>query len=480
MSTVRKEIPAVKLPAKKGFKLPHTYVLIFSIIILVTLLTYIIPAGEFNRVIDANTGRTIVDATSFHKVESSSVGLLGMLTAIPRGMKEASGIAFFILIVAGAFQIIHATGTIETGILKTAKFLKGKEQLLIPLFMFLFSVTGAFMGFAEENLVFIPIAIALSRAVGYDALVGISLVTIGGAVGFNAAMMNPFTVGVAQGIAELPLFSGIGFRFVVWIVIGIISTIYIMRYGKKVRNDPNKSLVAALEKEEEAAQGSFAFSGNHKLTLSQYLVLAVMASGFILIIYGVYQLGWYFNEIAAIFLGMGLLSGIIGKISPNDMAVEFVNGAKTLIYGALVVGIARAILVIMQDGMILDSIINGLSTQLVALPTSIAAVGMFFIQVCINFFIPSGSGQAAATMPIMVPLADVLGVTRQTAVLAYQFGDGFSNTIIPTASTLMATLAMAKVTYGTWIKFYWKLFVLWLIAGTIFIMIAANISYGPF
>jgi len=480
MSTAKQESLAGKQPAEKKFNLPHTYVLIFSIIILVTLLTYIIPAGEYQRVIDPNTGRTIVDATSYQRVEPSSVGLLGMLTAIPRGMKEASGIAFFILIVAGAFQIIHATGAIETAILKTAKFLKGKEQLLIPIFMFLFSVTGAFMGFAEENLVFIPIAIALSRAVGYDALVGISLVTIGGAVGFNAAMMNPFTVGVAQGIAELPLFSGIGFRFVVWIVIGIISTIYIMRYGKKVRANPELSLVAKLEKEDEAAEGSFEFKGDHKLTLSHYLVFAAMASGFIMIIYGVYQLGWYFNEIAAVFLGMGLVSGFIGKISPNDMAIEFIAGAKTLIYGALVVGIARAILVIMQDGMILDSIINGLSTQLVLLPSSLAAVGMYFVQVFINFFIPSGSGQAAATMPIMVPLADVLGVTRQTAVLAYQFGDGFSNTIIPTASTLMATLAMAKITYGTWVKFYWKLFVLWLIAGTVFITIAANMPYGPF
>jgi uncharacterized ion transporter superfamily protein YfcC len=191
-------------------------------------------------------------------------------------------------------------------------------------------------------------------------------------------------------------------------------------------------------------------------------------------------LGWYFNEIAAIFLGMGLICGFIAKMSPSNMAIEFIEGSKQLIYGALVVGIARAILVIMQDGMILDSFIYGLSSQISNIPTSLAAIGMYLIQVVINFFVPSGSGQAAATMPIMVPLADVIGITRQTAVLAYQFGDGFSNTIIPTASTLMATLAMAKISYEIWVQYYWKLFAIWLVVGGVFIVIATQISYGPF
>lgn len=478
MSSFKKE--EVKEQKAKVLKMPHTYVLIFSIIIIVTILTYIVPAGVYDRVVSETTGKTVVDATSFHTVDSKPVSLLGMLTAIPRGMRDSAGIAFFILIVSGAFQIIHATGAIEKGIFKIAKRLKGKEQLLIPIFMLLFSITGAFMGFAEENLIFIPIAIALARAVGYDALVGVSLVTIGGAVGFNAAMMNPFTVGVAQGIAELPLFSGIGFRFVVWIVIGVISTIYVMRYGKKVRQNPELSLVAALEKREEEEQGSFAFTGNHKLEKSHYMVYLTVAAGFVYIIYGVYKLGWYFNEIAAIFLGMGLICGFIAKMSPSNMAIEFIEGSKQLIYGALVVGIARAILIIMQDGMILDSFIYGLSSQISNIPTSLAAIGMYLIQVVINFFVPSGSGQAAATMPIMVPLADVLGITRQTAVLAFQFGDGFSNSIIPTASTLMATLAMAKISYEIWVQYYWKLFAIWLVVGGVFIVIATQISYGPF
>lgn len=468
---------AVKV--KKTFKIPHTYVLIFGIIILVSVLSYIIPAGEYARVKDTATGRTVVDATSFKNVEGKPVNLLQMLTAIPRGMTAAASIAFFILIVSGSFQIVHATGTIEAGIYKTAKALKGKEQALIPIFMFLFSLTGAFMGFAEENLVFIPIAIALSRACGFDALVGVSLVTIGGAIGFNAAMMNPFTVGVAQGIAELPLFSGIGMRFAVWVVVGLVSVVYVMRYAKKVRANPKLSLVAELEIE-DGKLGAFDFSNDTKLTIQHKLVLLTLVCGFIAIVYGVYKWGWYFNEIAAVFIGIGIIAGLVSKITPSKMAEEFILGAKAIVYGALVVGIARAILVVMQDALILDTVIYGLSNIIGYLPKSLAAVGMYLTQVVINFFIPSGSGQAAATMPIMVPLADVLGITRQTAVMAYQFGDGFSNTIIPTASTLMAMLAIAKIPYETWIRYYWKLFVLWLAIGTVFIIVATSISYGPF
>lgn len=394
-------------------------------------------------------------------------------------MKDAASIAFFILIVSGSFQIVHATGTIEAGIYKTAKALKGKEQALVPIFMFLFSLTGAFMGFAEENLVFIPIAIALSRACGFDALVGVSLVTIGGAIGFNAAMMNPFTVGIAQGIAELPLLSGMGMRFAVWVVVGIVSVVYVMRYAKKVRANPQLSLVASLEIE-DAKEGSFDFSKEPKLTIRHKLVLLTLICGFIAIVYGVYKWGWYFNELVAVFIGIGIIAGFVSRITPSTMAEEFIIGAKSIVYGALVVSIARAILVIMQDSLILDTVVFGLSNIISYLPKSLAAVGMYLTQVVINFFVPSGSGQAAATMPIMVPLADVLGITRQTAVLVYQFGEGFSNTIIPTASTLMAMLAIANIPYETWVRYFWILFVIWLVIGTVFIIVATNISYGPF
>jgi len=463
----------------RTFKLPHTYVLIFCIILVAALLTYIIPAGEYARVEDPNTGRTVVDPNSFTRVERNPVNLFDVLTAVPKGMIAAAQITFFIFIVAGSFQIITSTGAIEAGIYKVAGMLRGKEQLLIPIFMFLFSLTGAFLGFAEENIVFIPIAISLARALGYDAIVGMSLVTLGGAVGFNSGIMNPFTVGIAQGIAELPLFSGIGFRIIVWAVLLAVSIYYVMRYAKKIKDKPELSIIAEVELEERK-NNSFDIAVEHKLLPSHYLVFLTLAAGLAIIVYGVYKFEWYINEIAAVFLGMGIISGFIGRISPNEMAQEFINGARGIIFGALVVGIARTILIVLQDGLILDSIIYSLASLISGLPKAFAAVGMFVVQSLINFAIPSGSGQAATTMPIMVPLADILGLTRQTAVLAFHFGDGFSNTFTPTASTLMASLSIAKIAYDKWIKYYGKLFFIWSAIGAVFMVIATLINYGPF
>lgn len=464
---------------KKFLSMPHTYVLLLCIIIIVAILTYVIPSGEYDRVLDEKTNRTIVDPDSFHWKESSPVNLFGVFKAIPKGMNQASAISFFILIVAGSFQIINTTGTVEAGIYSLAKALKGKEHLVIPIFMFAFSLTGAFLGFSEENMVFIPVSIALSRALGYDAIVGMSLISIGGVCGFYSAMMNPFTVGTAQGIAELPLFSGIGLRFVLWAVLLITATAYIMRYAKKVRQNPELSLISDIEKL-ESDENNIDLNNQNTMTMSHYLIFLTIIIGFIAIIFGVYKYAWYITEIAALFLLMGVISGIIGKIKPNDMAKEFVNGARGIIFGALVVGIARAILVVMQEGGILDTIVYGLASVVITLPSSLSAVGMYVIQIIINCFIPSGTGQAAATMPIMVPLADVIGITRQTTVLAYQLGGGFGDSIIPTASTLMASLALAKIPYGTWLKYIGKLIIAWFIIGAIFMVIADAISYGPF
>lgn len=306
-----------------------------------------------------------------------------------------------------------------------------------------------------------------------------SLVTLGGAVGFNSGIMNPFTVGIAQGIAELPLFSGIGLRIIIWIVFLSVSVYYVMRYAKKIKDRPELSIIADVELEERKNK-TVDLTEEKTLSPSHYLVFLTLAAGLAIIVYGVYEFGWYINEIAAVFLGMGLISGAIGRINPNQMAQEFINGARGIIFGALVVGIARTILIVLQDGIILDSIIYGLASVISGLPKTLSAVGMFIVQSLINFVIPSGSGQAATTMPIMVPLADILGLTRQTAVLAFHFGDGFSNTFTPTASTLMASLSIAKISYDKWLKYYGKLFLIWTLMGAVFMVIAVIINYGPF
>jgi uncharacterized ion transporter superfamily protein YfcC len=301
--------------------------------------------------------------------------------------------------------------------------------------------------------------------------------SIGAAIGFSGGMLNPFTVGVAQGIAELPLFSGIGLRFVGYGFLYIIGVWYIMRYAAKVKADPTKSLVYDLmekDKEEHVVMEVQEFTARHKL------VLLVVALGFVYMIYGVMKLDWYIDELSTLFLAMAMIAGLVGALSPSTIASSFVVGAKDIAFGALVVGIARAILVVMTNGQIIDTIISGLASFVSMLPGAITAVGMFWVQLVINFFIPSGSGQAATTMPIMSPLSDIVGITRQTAVLAYQYGDGFTNSIIPTSAALMGVLAMGKMPYERWFKFIWPLMVFWALAGSVMCAIAALIGYGPF
>ena len=463
---------------KKKFKIPHTYVILFSVIIIMAILTYIVPAGEFARVIEPNTGRSVVDPTSFQAVEQNPASFFDLFKSIPKGMKAAGSIIFFIFIVGGAFQIITATGAIESGIGKVAYKLQGKEKLLIPIFLIMFSIAGGTIGMAEEAIVFIPIGIALARALGFDAITGTAMITLGAACGFTSGFMNPFTVGVAQGISELPLFSGIQFRLVILVVMLIITTWYLMRYANKVKKDPSLSFVKELEDEER--HKTIDLNNLPKLENNHKLVLAVVVAGFSILIYGVFKNGWYFTEIAACFLAVGIISGFVGKLGPSEMANEFVVGARSLVFGALVVGVARGILVVMQDGMIIDSIINGMANAISTLPKSISVLGMYIVQVVINFFIPSGSGQAATTMPIMAPLADLIGVNRQIAVTAYQFGDGFTNSIIPTSAALMGVLSVAKISYDRWVKFLWPLMLIWLGTGAVFLVIANAINYGPF
>lgn len=459
-------------------KVPHTYVILFAVIIIMALLTYLIPAGEFGRVEDPNTGRMVVDAASFHAVEQNPISFFGLFQSIPKGMSAASSIIFFIFIVGGSFQIITGTGAIEAGISRIAVKLEGKDKLMIPIFLVIFSFFGATIGMAEEAIVFVPIGIALARALGYDAIVGTAMITLGAACGFTSGFMNPFTVGVAQGIAELPLFSGIAFRLVILVVMLIVTTVYLLRYGNKVKSDPSYSIVHELEKEEKHKVIDLsqipAFEKQH------YLVLLTLIVGFGFIIYGVFKQGWYITEIASAFLAMGIIGGLLGKLGPSAISKEFVEGARGIVFGALVVGIARGILVVMQDGAIIDAIINGLALGIQNLPKSVAVLGMYIVQVIINFFIPSGSGQAAATMPIMVPLSDVLTINRQVAVMAYQFGDGFTNSIIPTSAALMGVLSVAKISYEKWVKFLWPLMLIWIVIGGAFLFIANMINYGPF
>ncbi|MCG0276515.1 MAG: TIGR00366 family protein [Thermosediminibacteraceae bacterium] len=458
------------------FKIPHTFVILFSLIIIAAIATWIIPAGQYDRVEDPNTGKMTVVPSSFKYIKPSPVGFFDTFVAVQKGMVDAASIIFFIFIVYASIYIVLKTGALDNAIAYTIKRLEGKELLIIPISMYLFGLGGAIFGMSEETLAFIPIMVSLAIALGYDAIVGMSMVSLGVNTGFSAAFMNPFTIGVAQGIANLPLFSGMGFRIVNFIVFETLAVLWTMRYAAKIKKNPSASIVKDLD------YSTFKIEGkelNTEFTGRQKIILIIVGLTMAVLIYGVLKLGWYIDELAGLFLIMGIACGFVGGFNSSKIAEYFVEGCKEVISGAFVVGLGRGILMVMNQGKITDTIVYALSQPLLLLPKWVAAEGMLLVQTLISFFIPSGSGMAAVTMPIMAPLADVLNITRQVAVLAFQYGDGFSNLLWPT--TLIPVICgIAKVPIDRWWKYYTPFFFMLLIVQMIFIAVAVAINYGPF
>lgn len=470
-----KEETTNKKETAKDFssKFPHTYAILLGIVILGALLSYIIPAGEYDRVEVDNRVEVVSD--SYHAVEQNPVSLMELFMAIPNGLLEAADIVFYIFLIGGAFGVIRATGAVESIIQKVMNNVGNNELLLIPVVMFVFSVLGFTTGMAEESIIFVPIGIMLAVALGYDAMVGTAMVTLGAASGFIGGMFNPFTVGVAHGIAELPIFSGWLFRTAVYVVVLAAGILYVMRYAKKVKKDPKKSLVYS---ENEEGQINFTDANMEKYELSKrHIVIVVLFALTIAInVFGIFRYEWFLTELAANFFVVGIIIGFVGGLKLNDIFDSFIDGMKIVVYGAIIVGFARAILVVLESGLIIDTIIYSMSAVLDYIPNSLTALGMLAVQVIINFFIPSGSGQAVTTMPVMIPISDLQDIPRQVAVLAFQYGDAITNSIIPTSASLMGVLAVAGIPYIKWVKFIWKLIVIWLIIAAIALVIATMIN----
>jgi uncharacterized ion transporter superfamily protein YfcC len=464
---------------KKNFlqKIPHTYVILFVIIIIAAIATYFVPAGVYDRV--EFNGRMVVVGDSYHHVAQSPVGFFTVLMSFQLGMINAATICFFVFMVGGSVGVLRATKSIDAFLITVTKGATGarNEKIVIAVTTFLFSLLGGILGLYEEALGFMPFAVMLAISMGYDAVVGISMGLLGLAAGFAAAPVNPFTVGIAQSIAELPLFSGMAYRWVFFFISFGVTVWYILRYAAKVKADPSLSLVSDVDYSDMALESDL-----EELTLTgrRKAVLVVFLACFGVMFAGLFKWGWYINELAGLFFAMALLSGLVYGMGPSRMAEHFVEGAKSMTFAALIIGIARGIMVVLEQGMILDSIVYYLVQPLYHLPKVVAAGLMLIVQTLINFFIPSGSGQAMVTMPVMAPVADLIGITRQTAVLAFQYGDGFSNMFIPTLGATMACLAIAKIEYGRWIAYVWKLLCLQLIIGLIAVMVAAMIGLGPF
>lgn len=457
---------------KRKIAFPETALLLLIIVAFVAALTYIMPAGTFERVTDEATGRELVKAGTYAVTASNPTSLVELFSSVFRGLVKASDIIALIFVVGGAFGIVARSGAIAAGLGGLVKKLQGRESIMVAIIMTAFAICGATFGMAEESLPFVVILVTVALKMGYDPIVGVSMVVIGLYCGYSAGPLNPFNTGIAQGIAELPLFSGMGLRIVLMCGALVIAVTVTVLHGKKYKKlgIDNTKLLEEFKAEDE-----------RPVTATDKIILLILAATIGILIYGVVSYGWYFEEITALFFGMGLLVGLIyRKGNLNQIARDFVDGAGEMTTAAIFVGLSRAILIVMEDGMIMDTFVYWLSLPLSQLNSVFAAWGMYLSQGLINFFIPSSTGQAVVVMPILSPLSDLIGVTRQTAVLAYQCGDGFWNMITPTHSVLMASLGLAKVPFGKWFKFAVKIVAAWTVWVFIVLAIATVTNYGPF
>jgi len=424
------------------FKTPHTYGLLLFIIVVASLLTYIIPAGEYAR--EKKDGQTLVVSGSYQEVSQQGVSFFDIFRAIPEGLISGGEIVFYIFLVGGAFGIVHKTGAFENGVNKAMNVLGSYKALMIPLTMTIFSILGFSIGLAEETIIFVPIGIIIARTLGYDAMTGAAMVILGASSGFIGGMLNPFTVGVAQSVAELTLFSGWGLRSVIYVFILLAAVTTVMLYARKVKHDSSKSIVYELEQTE--SQSGKAIE-TPRFTKRQGIGLLLIVAAIVLNVYGIFTYGWSFNEMSANFLLAGLLAGVIGGLGINGTFEAMIEGMKDILFGAMIVGFAKGIIYILENGHIIDTIVHGMTTLLADVPSSMVIITMFVLQFFLNFFIPSGSGQALTTMPLMVPISDLLNINRQITVLAFQYGDAISNVLFPTSAILMGALAVGKITY---------------------------------
>lgn len=457
---------------KKKWEFPDTYVIVFAVLLLAVAATYIVPAGTFDRI--ENDGITTIVSGTYENVESAPAGFMDIFMSVQTGMVESAGLIFLVLFAGGMFEIINKSGAIHTGIYSAIDRMRGKEFLLIATIIILFALGGAVGALANSVIPFVAIGVLLVKALKFDAIVAVAITFNAAFIGFSAGFLNPYTVGVAHNIAELPLFSGMTFRLIAFVLLVGVTIWYTWRYCKKILNDPSKSLIGIEAGGEDKLNFDETFTSRHKM------ILLWTAAALIFFVFAVVKFQWTTDHMAAFFVIIGLVAGIIAGMNYNTIAITFLEGCKNLVYGALIIGLARAVLVIMENGQILDTLVNALSQPLSALPPVATAIGMFVMNSVFNFFVPSGSGQAAIMMPIQTPLADMIGITRQVSVLAFQFGDGFSNVLFPTSGPLMASLAVAGVSWIKWAKWFFPLFLIWTGIAFVLLTVAVLINLGPF
>lgn len=461
----------------KKLRLPNTFVLLFSLLALIALATWLVPGGKYDT--HVVNGKTLINPASFHYVTSNPQGAVALMMAPIKGFVEAALIIGFVLIVGGAFAVLQKTEAIDAMIKSVARAHTHSSLVragIIPLFVTLFSLGGATFGMAEEAIPFVMIFIPLALALGYDSVVGVSIPFVGSQVGFAAAFLNPFNVGIAQGIAGVPLFSGIGFRLVAWLLATVVTIAFLSWYAARIKKNPLLSPTFAIDEEKRKNLKIDEFTSFTGMTGIHKAVLVMFLLTLITMVVGVVKYSWYIEEIAALFLVMAILVGIVGKLNADSFVDAFMQGAKDLVTTALVIALARGTMILARDANIIDTMLNFLMPFVQSSDPIFAAHKMFVIQSVINFFIHSGSGQAALTMPIMAPLADLVGVTRQTAILAFQFGE-FTTPMIPTSGITVGVLALARIPWAVWAKWMIPLQLLYFVLALGLLALSCVISW---
>ena len=450
-------------------------VILAIILVIAAVLTYIIPAGEFDRTPVEGQDYEKIDVDSFHYVDKKPTHPFDLFKSVTLGLQGASDIIFFLLIIGGAFQVVKATGAIDTGLSNLVAKMKGKELVFIPVCILLFSLVSAVAACCEEYLAFLPLMYIACIAMGFDSLTAVALTMGSSAVGYAGGMMNAFTVGTAQTIAGLKMFSGMGFRVGVWLIFAVVTIAYVMFHAIRIRKHPELNTMAEIDKRyssEIDVKDPEPMTGTHKL------VLMIFALTFVAVAFCIIKFGFYMDEMSAIFLIMAILVGIVGKLGVNKTVDEFAAGCGDLLWAGLIIGMCKAITNVMTDAGIMDTLIYTMGNILSSLPKGVNACGMFVLQDLLNFLIPSGSGQAAITMPFMAPLSDVLGIERQCAVLAFQMGDAFTNVITPTAGELMGALAICHIPYKKWFQYWGPMWGIWCVIACVIMVVAVSIAYN--
>ncbi len=438
-------------------RFPDSLVLIFSIIVVAQLLTYVLPHGEYNRVPVPDSSRTMVENGTYHRVSGDDKVTLKpwiFLTSIPEGLAAAQEIIFLIFLVGGVIALLRESGAIDAALHGAVARLGKAPWILIAGTLIVFGVGAFTIGMGEEYVPLIPILVTMSLAMKLDSIVAMGMIWIPYGIGWATAGTNPFGVVIAQGIAGVPITSGLATRWVLLFLFLAVGFQHVYAYARKIQKDPSASLVADVD-----YSTGFDPPEDVRMTWQRGLILAIFIAGVTLFVYGAKTWGWYITELNAVFLAIGLAAAIISRMSPNLASGTFIRGAAEMTSAALLVGFARTIEVVLSHGQIIDTIIHAIASTLEGTSSYVAAVGMLAVQTVCNLFIPSGSGQAYVTMPIMSPLATLTGVPQQVAVLAYQFGDGFTNMVVPTSALVMGTLALGKIPYTRWVKFVMPLMV---------------------